>query len=171
MKGFKNFHRLLSAGLVVLLLVSVLVVTGVQSDTPTGQYTIDTPWDYPVRPGMAEWETYFTPAPKLKASYVPEDVLKKMTTEALVETVLTYPLLVDMYGFGDIAAGYRAVSSRFSGLPELASRPDAVNSLQAYIDDNISEKGNYHITVMAAETLLGLFEKYGGSRLVSGNID
>jgi hypothetical protein len=42
-------------------------------------------------------EKLYYPEQKLAASYVPEEVLKNMTTDALVETVLNYPLLVDIY--------------------------------------------------------------------------
>lgn len=155
MKGSKKLNRFFSLGLAgVVILLSLAIVHEVQAEAPAENYPIDEAWEYPVKPGMDEWENYFEPEQKLKASHVPEDILTNMTTEALVETVLNYPLLIDMYAFDTPVLGYQAVSSIFYGLPELASRPDAVTYLNNYIEKNITEKGDTHITILYANTLI-----------------
>jgi hypothetical protein len=147
----KKINHLFVIGL-ALIMISPLSATGCESEAAS--YSIDEAWIYPVRPDMDEWESYIRPEQKLKASYVPKDILKSMTTRALVETVLTYPLLIDMYAFNTEYIGYKAVSSNFYGLPELASRTDAITTLKNYIEENYPETDNIDITYYYANTLI-----------------
>lgn len=155
MKWIKRLKKLFGIGLIFIMIFSLATIgfaneKGVQ----TSSYTIEKAYDYPVRPGMDEWTSYIEPEQKLKAAYVPEDILKNMTTEALVETVLNYPLLIDMYAFETVELGYQAVSSIFYGLPELASRSDAITALKNYNIKNFSEKDDIDITYIYANTLI-----------------
>ena len=43
-------------------------------------YTIDTPYDYPVRPGMPEWIALEDNIQKINVTQIPEDILHAMTT-------------------------------------------------------------------------------------------
>ena len=37
---------------------------------------------------------------------VPEEILQQLTTPALLETCLSYPLLLDMFAFDDLKKGF-----------------------------------------------------------------
>jgi len=81
-------------------------------------------YDFPVKPGTEEWKTFQTHNEMLKACQIPERILNNMSTAALVETVLNYPLLLDMMAYNNIQYGFDQVASRFNGLQELLNRED-----------------------------------------------
>lgn len=90
------------------------------------------PYDYPVKLGTPEWRSFHSRVERLAACHVEEALLKTMTTQALVETVLNYPMLADMYAFNSIEEGIERVSIHFAGINELAGRSDAVECLNRY---------------------------------------
>lgn len=87
---------------------------------------------YEIGPGTEEWSSFTSRQQRWEACYVAPEELAQMTTPALVETILTYPLLVDMFCFDDLETGIKAVSADFSGLNELFTREDAVEVLLQY---------------------------------------
>lgn len=93
------------------------------------QYTVTQPYQFPVVPGTDKWFQLSSHVEKTQVCLIPNNILKKMTTEALVETVLSYPLLSDMFAYSTEKEGYDAVFKQFNGLSELSERPNAVEEL------------------------------------------
>ena len=85
---------------------------------------IETPYEYPVVPGTSEWAELEDFPSKIEACQIPENILKNMSTEALVETVLNYPLF-KIYFFYDKATLYDGYKDIFNGIQELETREDA----------------------------------------------
>lgn len=56
---------------------------------------IDVPYEYPIVPGTDEWFA-MSGRERKKACQIPEDVLERLTDEALARSVLDYPFLMDM---------------------------------------------------------------------------
>ena len=83
------------------------------------------PYAFPVRPGTAEWAALGTHEDMVGATQLPLGTAETMSTEALVATVLDYPLLPDALAFDSVQQGMETVISRFNGLEELVGRPDA----------------------------------------------
>lgn len=110
-------------------LASALSLWAVFTAATASPYTIDTPYDYPVKPGTPEWLQYANVLGRRRACEVPEEILTHMTTEALLQTVLDYPFLGDMYAFNTMEMGYETVKRRFRGLQELESRADCLEVL------------------------------------------
>lgn len=98
----------------------------------SGEYTITEPYTYSVIPGTDEWKN-LTPAERYEECYVSEDIAKKMTTEALVGTVLGYPFWINVYAFDTLEKGIDMVSSYFPPLAELLKRSDAAEVLEGYL--------------------------------------
>lgn len=69
---------------------------------------------------------------RLESCAVSQAEVKGMTISALVETVINYPYLLNIYAYNSIDEGIQMVSSYFPGLPELVSRSDGAEALQAY---------------------------------------
>ncbi|MDD2358698.1 MAG: hypothetical protein PHX13_12380, partial [Thiovulaceae bacterium] len=63
------------------------------------------------------------------ACQIPENILKAITTRALVETCLSYPLYLNYMAYNDLDQGIISVISRFNGLSELYSRSNAITSI------------------------------------------
>ncbi|MFC0627378.1 hypothetical protein [Kribbella deserti] len=114
----------------VLSAVALTVVTGsvglAQPATATPVIEASTAaYSYPVLPGTAAWKRLTTHDEMLRVTQVPAAALAGMSTAALVDTVLRYPLYDDMLAFNNPQQGFDKMSSRFSGFAALASRPDA----------------------------------------------
>ena len=108
------------------------------SKPPASSYTIDTPYEFPILPGTQEWiDLGDTLAPR-RACQVPDEILQHMTTDALLQTVLDYPFLSDMYAFNSFEQGYIVVRRRFAGLWEFEHRPDYLEALSQYCEQNAS---------------------------------
>jgi len=66
----------------------------------------------------------------IDACEIPEETLRQMTTQALLESVLNYPLLGDVLAYDDSEAGFEAMVDSFRGLEEFLSREDAAEVLE-----------------------------------------
>jgi hypothetical protein len=148
--------RAFPAVLAVLLLVGLLFYGG--GTSASGAY------DYPIKPGTDEWKALGSHEEMLKACQIPEELLHRMSTAALVETVLNYPLSVDWWAYDSTEIGIKHVSGQFNGLSELLSRNDAgVGLIALYqtmdprtIDVNspIAEQAEYYFRLLNIELLL-----------------
>lgn len=97
---------------------------------------IDAPYLFPVQPGTPEWRGLTSDGMMVAACQMPEGLAERMTTEALVETVAAYPLLISTVSFvGDKTVAYEYLKESFNGLNELATRPDAADALETYLSD------------------------------------
>ena len=97
-------------------------------------------WDYPVKPGTEEWKSLKTHSEKVEVCEIPIDVLKKMSTDDLIEVCLNYPLSFDFYAYSSIKEGIIKVKDRFNGLQELFARKDNFSWLQKRMDINVFQK-------------------------------
>lgn len=112
----------------VLLSVIMLVLLFTTAMTAQNSQNDNTPYAYPVTPGSSEWGN-FTPQQMHDACQIPEDKLKGMTTEALLETVLDYPLILDYMAFNTLEDACNAMSEEFNGFNELFSREDVTSAI------------------------------------------
>ena len=95
---------------------------------------INTPYVYPIQPGTEEWAKLDSLDAKIAACKVDPELMNSMTTEALLETVLDYPLLPNIYAFSSAEIGIGSVSGYFEGLQMLHDREDAAECIQKAID-------------------------------------
>ncbi|WP_161846922.1 hypothetical protein [Pseudoflavonifractor sp. 524-17] len=139
----KQRERFFSILLSIALIFSTVCVYAAATEAPDSSatqnsidspYTIDTPYEYPIQPGTPEWDAYETTHEKAVLCQIPEDILGKLTTPALVETIVNYPFLVEMTLFATPEEGYAAVHACFNGLPELERRPDGGAVLMDYYE-------------------------------------
>lgn len=127
--------KLLSMILTVALIFSLgIPAMAANSNEESKNYTIMEPHVYEVVPGTEEWEA-LTPAERYEVSYVSADVAEKMTTNALIETVLEYPYFINVCFYDTLEEGMEIVSSYFPPLEELLKREDAANALANYSAD------------------------------------
>jgi hypothetical protein len=81
-------------------------------------------WDYPVKPGTPEWLQFTSVDEMYKAIQIPENILKKLDTESLVQVVINYPALPILLAFNSPQAGFDNLYSHFNGIQELFNRKD-----------------------------------------------
>ncbi|CAM3920925.1 MULTISPECIES: hypothetical protein [Paenibacillus] len=155
----KVFSLALVLSVMLMSLGFIVSAEEIRDQTPS---VIDKPYEYPIKPGTDEWKDLADKEEKLKVSQIPEDVLTKLSTEALIESVLNYPLLVDMLAFNSYEQGFNAVASNFNGLQELLKRDDAgIKLFEKYNKKNSSlnvEQTNYrdsmYLKVMLSQNVL-----------------
>lgn len=98
-------------------------------------------YDYKIKPGTEEWSRLNTEE-AFEVCVVPDDILARLTTKALVKTIADYPFLVDgITIYHDIRNGIRQLSVGwgFYGVEELKTRSDAIECLHSYLDEHKSE--------------------------------
>ena len=98
------------------------------------------PYEFTIVPGSDDWNSLNGAVEKRKACFVPKDIMENMTTDALVETVLNYPLLIDIFAYNSIDEGIDHLSSYFQGVEILSKRSNSIASLLDYMDKNEAEK-------------------------------
>jgi len=161
----RNNKWLYFVGILCLSLVMLMMPfpSIVQTDSVQAASASDA-YDYPIKPGTDGWKAFTTHDEMLEACQIPEDILKNMSTKALVETVLEYPLYGDMRAYDSMQQGFEAVASQFNGLPELLNRKDAGTELLGIyskmnpqdIEENWGDiqKGAYTFSIANVEILL-----------------
>jgi hypothetical protein len=152
----KNYFKI--SGIFLILLISILLCDSPMSDSPEERastasissektYSIDMPYEYPVLPGSDEWNSY-SHAELIIACRIPPEVLESMTTSALLDSVLNYPLIADMLATDQESQGYQNMCKQFNGLAELASRKDAFEIIQEKLEETPEpEKGDCGETI------------------------
>ena len=119
-------------GFILCIAVCVAACISVLFAGNTEVYTVDEPYVYPVVPRTEEWNRMSSLREKIEACYVDENLMRSMTTPALLETVLNYPLLANIYAFDTLEMGMASVSSYFKGIEILAQREDAGIYIEEY---------------------------------------
>jgi hypothetical protein len=97
-------------------------------------------WDYPVKPGTEEWKKCNSPEEIYQALQIPENVLKKIDTESLVQICLNYPATTVFHIFNTPQQGFDGFYKQFNGIQELMRRKDAgVYLLNKYADMSMKD--------------------------------
>jgi len=103
----------------------------------------DIPYDFPVKPGTEQWAKLSSSRERDEACVIPDEVLKSLSTKALLITCLNYPRLADVFCADNLQKGFEFYSKHFDGLYELLNRSDLNRVLlDFYSEININ---NYRI--------------------------
>jgi hypothetical protein len=114
---------------VVLSTLLVLFSSSCNGNPPITQTHISDPYIYPVQPDTPEWSKLTSLDEKIAACQVPEDILKRLTTKALVDTVLSYPLMGNNVFYYDPQSGLEENFAHANCVQELCTRQDAATEL------------------------------------------
>ncbi|MBD5142614.1 MAG: hypothetical protein HDT22_03270 [Ruminococcus sp.] len=76
---------------------------------------------------------------------LPEDMIKKIDTNALTDAVLDYPYFIDVYAFDNYQWGMDSMYESFNGIRALAEREDLTEVLlEKYQNESILTKNDLH---------------------------
>jgi hypothetical protein len=89
----------------------------------------DDSYNYPVYPGMPEWSEFKTTEEMVAAIQVPENILKKMSTQAVIQAIWEYPLWFDVLCRLQYQLDFDGEFSNNNAYKELIKRADAGTSL------------------------------------------
>lgn len=90
---------------------------------------INEPFNFPVKPGTKEWSNLRTEQERFNAMQIPEDLLKSITTSALVISCINYPAFGYITAYSNIQTGFVFLTTKFNGLDELTKRSDTEECL------------------------------------------
>lgn len=102
-----------------------------ESGAMNSAYTIDTPYVFPITPADPEWRDFNAKREMDNACQIPEQILTKLTTRALLETVLSQPFVSDYVCFNTYEDAAKNFYNTFNGFRELLSREDLTPALLA----------------------------------------
>lgn len=87
-------------------------------------FNITDAYKYPILPGTDEWKKFGSTAEMVEACQIPAEILKSISTEGLLESLLNYPFVTD-YIFSDILQiAFNNIKNENKGFAELYSRND-----------------------------------------------
>lgn len=139
--------------LFTLLLSNAVVFAGVHEDVI-----------YELTPNDEEWAKLNTIDEMIEACRISDDTLKKMTTEELLNAVLNFPLIVNLYLYDDEEVGLKELSLQSDAYRELLKREDANKTITAKLI-NI-EKNRTELNVLDELVLKTIYsDKNMGSNL------
>jgi len=90
-------------------------------------------YNYPIYPGMDAWSNFSTGQQMAQACQVPSKIVKKQSTQALIQAIWEYPLLFDILHRGQYQMDFDAFSNH-NAYRELTNRKDAAQCLLERLD-------------------------------------
>ena len=116
-------------------------------------------WDYPVKPGMKEWEQLRSYEEKVRACQIPEKILSSLSTEDLTEICLLYPLLKNVFAFTSVSMGADKLYNDFNGIRELFRRKEVSKELIKHYNNLIQKFEDIESfpSIWDMELLLGFY--------------
>lgn len=175
MKKFST--RIFSIGLVTLLLCMPFstAAKAVNGNSP--------PWK--IVPGTNEWQHLNSHDEMVAVCQLSDDQITNMSTDDLLNALLTYPLLIDMFVCDSLQSGFELIRSNFNGIEELLTRPDASEviarkyaSTPAFSTSKSTATNESYATgflcVDVLETLLAqpeIYDKMSSSELAAVNFE
>jgi len=82
-------------------------------------------WDYPVKPGMEQWQKFNSVDDMYQACQIPVAILRKLDSESLVNICLNFPAPPLFTIFNTPQQAFMQYYSNFNGIRELFERKDA----------------------------------------------
>lgn len=89
-------------------------------------------YQYPVTSYDAEWQNYPHVQEKYVACHIPDEIIQELSTEELLELVLDFPLLINIYAYSSYDEGVKEVAKQFNGMAELLKRTDCLSVVSSY---------------------------------------
>lgn len=108
----------------VLLSIAVLLSANI-SAYAAAYDEINRNTEYVYKEKSYQWKCIASHDEMVTAYQIPDDEIKKMSTEMLLSAYLNYPLLIDMFVYNTNEMGFNALKSQCNALNELLSRADA----------------------------------------------
>ena len=128
----------------------------------TERYSIDC-YKYVCTPGTEEWNDCKSVAERVEKNIIPDSIITKMTTTALVQAFLDYPFSIDILLFSSPEQGYENMKDSSNILQELERRDDAFSAVYNLYtqteDEEIIEKTQLEIIMLYGNFQLNDEEK------------
>ena len=110
----------------------------------------------------SNWSKYQSLEEMLAACQIPEDILKLMSTDELIEVCISHPLRTNFVFYNDEIRGARVIINNFNGFQELKRRSDAPEIIIAFYEDiyfnaQVEKKYNKNYSDITYRAFIELF--------------
>lgn len=121
----------------------------------------------------SNWAQYQTLEEMLDACQIPEEKLKSMSTDELIEVCMSHPLHALYFYYNNELDGADVVFSHFNGFVELNKRADAADKMLAFYDDiNFNSQANLaHRKDFTSATYSGFVDLFMASKQLGALYD
>ncbi len=92
-------------------------------------------YQYPVTVFDDNWKEYYSTSEKYAACQIPEEILTSLSTKELLELVIDFPLLINIYAYDSCEEGIREVAKYFNGMNELLERDDCLDTVLEFYEN------------------------------------
>lgn len=92
-------------------------------------------YNYPIKPGSEKWNAFTTHQEMIDACQIPQDTLDRISTQKLFLSIVTYPLLGDIFFFNNMQLGFDELKTNFSGMREFLKRKDIASIVFDYYNE------------------------------------
>ena len=124
----------------------------------------NTPYDFPVKPGSQQWQSFKSVDDMYAACQVPQNVLSNLSTAALIQTCLHYPANAVLFLHNTPQMSFDVWKRNFNGITTLLMRNDApARLLEFYNTVDVKgytqfktdvEKGQYTFFLMMIDGII-----------------
>ena len=121
MKKQNIYYTLLMAFIIQMLTFLTLSLTA--------QVKSDLAYNFPIKPSSIEWKSLSSSKDMLEVCQIPDSILKNISTKALAETCLNYPLFFEYTASNNERSAMEVMIQNFNGLKELSQRDDGMIEL------------------------------------------
>ncbi|AVM58136.1 hypothetical protein C3V43_10515 [Bacteroides heparinolyticus] len=105
---------------------------------------VDAPFSFDAVTNPTVWRTFQSLEEMQAACQIPDEILKGMSTDDLIQTCMSYPLYGNYLAYNNELDGIKTIMDHFNGFAELQKRQDAADKLIAYYEKidvgNIAKK-------------------------------
>lgn len=112
-------------------IIACIVLSGCEFDNSASRPAASADsisFEYPVGPDKPGWKD-ISPDDANKLLQIPEQILQNQNTEALIDTCLNYPYLINIYTRNTLQEGIDELRKSFNGFNALLERADAASKL------------------------------------------
>ena len=121
----------------LLTAVTAQIVFASSEFTSRKSYDISDPYEYPVTADSEQWSSFTTTAQMFEACQVPENIAEDMSTEALLQTVIDYPMLITVLAQSDQNARYNMLFEYNAALQDNRQTPSYLDNTDGVFYDKI----------------------------------
>ncbi len=108
---------------------NILLVLLLLSWNLIAQTKVTKTYEFPIKLGSEKWRNLSSSKEMLKVCQIPMSVMQNMSTKALAESCLNYPLFFEYTASNDERWALNVMIENFNGLGELVKREDAMSEL------------------------------------------
>ena len=108
---------------------------------------------FPITTDDEIWKT-LNQNEKIEETQIPDDILSALTSESLLETILDYPLISNLFSYSTMELGFEKVSEQFNGINEFRQREDAGKVVLEKLSKMIEDENRDELDFMVLSFLL-----------------